>query len=171
MDSEQNGLKNKKLSLNIVSGNTKRSKHHGFGAGMIDLSNLSSVIIDGDTAYVDVGAIHAKSKVEKRIKFYTDKNEVPNGRKCWVVWVAVDRNEQGSYYAGVTACEMLIDEEERKGWKILAHHVNNMDKALKRKYILDGLNETEKEALKKLLIEHNEQWWNNSPELRELFGE
>lgn len=171
MDTEKKGLKNKKLSLNIISGdqNKRKSKHHGFGAGMIDLSNLSSIIIDGDTAYIDIAAIHAKSKVEKRIKFYTDKAEVPNGRKCWVVWVAVDRNENGSYYAGVTACEMLIDEEARKGWKILAHHVNLMDKALKRNYILDGLNEVEKEALKKVLVEYRKEWWDNSPELQKLF--
>lgn len=151
--------KNKKLSLNVVSSNIN---HKGFGAGMIDLSNLSSIIIDGDTAVVDVGAIHAKSQIERRIKFFTDKAEVPNGRKCWVVWVAVDRNEQGVYYAGVTACEMLIDSEARKGWKLLHEHVNLLDRALKRYIILDGLNEQEKAALKKTLIEHNPEWWENS---------
>lgn len=154
--------KNKKnLSLNVVS---SKNKHQGFGSGMIDLSNLSSVIIDGEEAYIDVGAIHAKSKVERRIKFTTEKEEVPNGRRCWIVWVAVDRKQEGSYYAGVTACEMKIDEEAKKGWKILAHHVNNMDKALKRKYILEGLQPHEKAALKKVLIEHNGTWWENSPE-------
>lgn len=157
--------KNKKnLSLNVVS----KNKHQGFGSGMIDLSNLSSVIIDGDVASIDVGAIHGKSKVEKRIKFTTEKEEVPNGRRCWIVWVAVDRKEEGSYYAGVTTCEMLIDEEANKGWKILAHHVNNLDKALKRKIIIEGLNEQEKAALKKVMIAHNPEWWeNSSDELKE----
>lgn len=151
--------KNKKLSLNVVSSNIN---HKGFGAGMIDLSNLSSIIIDGDVAVVDVGAIHAKSQIERRIKFSTDKADVPNGRKCWVVWVAVDRNEKGVYYAGVTACEMLIDTEARRGWKLLHEHVNLLDRALKRHIILDGLNDTEKAALKKTLIEHNPEWWENS---------
>ena len=160
----------KKLSLNIVSGSS-RSKHQGFGAGMIDLSNLSSIIIDGDQAYIDVGAIHAKSKVERGIKFSTNKEDVPNGRKCWVVWVAVDRGEDGPYYAGVTACEMLIDSEAKKGWKLLHEHVNLMDRALKRKIILDGLNEKEKRALKNVLISHNEEWWNRSgDELKEALG-
>lgn len=160
----------KKLSLNIVSGSS-RSKHQGFGAGMIDLSNLSSIIIDGDQAYIDVGAIHAKSKVERGIKFSTNKEDVPNGRKCWVVWVAVDRGEDGPYYAGVTACEMLIDSEAKKGWKLLHEHVNLMDRALKRKIILDGLNEKEKQALKNVLISHNEEWWNRSgDELKEALG-
>lgn len=151
--------KNKKLSLNVVSSNIN---HKGFGAGMIDLSNLSSIIIDGDVAVVDVGAIHGKSQIERRIKFSTDKADVPNGRKCWVVWVAVDRHEQGVYYAGVTACEMLIDTEARRGWKLLHEHVNLLDRALKRRIILDGLNEQEKAALKKTLIEHNAEWWENS---------
>lgn len=150
---------NKKLSLNIVSG---RSAHRGFGAGMIDLSNLSSIIIDGDEAYIDIGAIHAKSKVERGIKFSVNKDDVPNGRKCWIVWVAVDRNEDGPYYAGVTACEMLIDTEARRGWKILADHVNLMDRALKRRIILEGLSDTEKAALKKALIEHQPEWWDHS---------
>lgn len=149
----------KKLSLNVVS---SKVDHKGFGAGMIDLSNLSSIIIDGDAAYVDVGAIHAKSKVERRIKFSTNREDVPNGRQCWIVWVAIDRNEQGSYYAGVTVCEILVDEEARRGFKILADHVNLMDRALKRRIILDGINDTEKAALKKALIEHNSEWWENS---------
>src|SRR5690554_5690541 len=56
----------KTLSLNVVS---SRNVHRGFGAGMIDLSNLSSIIIDGGEAYIDIGAIHAKSKVERGIRF------------------------------------------------------------------------------------------------------
>ncbi|MEB3101870.1 YwhD family protein [Ferviditalea candida] len=159
MDVNQDG--GKKLSLNVVSG---KKNHRGFGAGMIDLSNLSSVIIDGEEAYIDVGALHAKSKIEKGIKFSPNKEEVPNGRRCWIVWVAVDRTEEGAHYAGVTACEMLIDTEQKKGWKILVDHVNRMESALKRRYLLDGLNDTERAALKKLLMEHNEQWWERSPE-------
>lgn len=160
--------KKKQIALNIVS---SKVNHRGFGAGSIDLSNLSSIIIDGDEAYIDVGAIHAKSKVERRIKFSMDKNDVPNGRRVWVVWVAVDRDEQGSFYGGVTACEMLIDSDARRGWKILADHVNLMDRALKRKYILDGLNDKEKQLLKQVLIEHNEDWWEHSPqELKDLLA-
>jgi hypothetical protein len=149
----------KKLALNIVS---SKVNHKGFGAGAIDLSNVSSVIIDGNEAYLDMGALHAKSRVEKGIKFSTNKEEVPNGRKCWIVWVAVDRTEEGSYYAGVTTCEMLVDMEAKRGWKILADHVNKMDYAMKRRIVIEGLDETEKAALKKQLIEHNEEWWNRS---------
>ncbi|GAA3410135.1 YwhD family protein [Paenibacillus hodogayensis] len=154
----ENQEKPKKLSLNVVS--TK--EHKGFGAGALDLSNLSSVIIDGDQAYIDLGAIHAKSKIERGIKFSTNKDDVPNGRKCWIVWVNVGRTEEGPFYSGVAACEMLVDPEARRGWKILADHVNKMDYALKGRIILDGLDEAEKNALRSSLIGHNAEWWERS---------
>jgi predicted nucleic acid-binding Zn finger protein len=150
----------RKISLNVVS----NKEHRGFGAGALDLSNLSSIIIDGEEAYIDLGAIHAKSKVERGVKFSVNREDVPNGRQCWIVWVAVGRNDEGQYYAGVTACEMLVDSEARRGWKILADHVNKMDYALKRRIILEGLSETERAALKKALIAHNAEWWERSSE-------
>ena len=59
---------------------------------------------------------------------------------------------------------MLIDTEARRGWKILADHVNKLDYALKRRFILEGLSDEEKKALKDLLISHNAEWWERSPE-------
>jgi hypothetical protein len=150
----------KKLALNVVS----NKPHRGFGAGTIDLSQVACVIIDKGEAYLDIGAMHAKSKIERGIKFSPNKEDVPNGRPAWVVWVAVDRNEEGSYYAGVTSCEMLVDEEARRGWKVLPDHVNRLDAAIKRKYMLDNVGPEEKAALRKLLIEHNAEWWDRSPD-------
>lgn len=157
----------KSLTLNVVS----NKKHKGFGAGSIDLSDVACVMIDEGVAYIDVGIMHAKSKVERGIKFTPNKEDTPNGRQCWIVWVAVDRNEEGSYYAGVTSCEMLVDSEAKRGWKILADHVNRLDYALKRRYMLDNLGEVEKAALRKLLVEHNAEWWDRSPaELKDALG-
>ncbi|QJC50340.1 hypothetical protein HGI30_01130 [Paenibacillus albicereus] len=156
------------LSLNVVSS----KEHRGFGAGTIDLSRVSSVIIDGAEAYIDNGAMHAKSKVEKGIKFSPDKANVPNGRPVWIVWVAVDRDEEGSFYAGATACPMLVDTEARRGWKILAQHVNNLDYAIKRRFVLDELSAEEKGVLRELLISHNAEWWERSPQsLKDLLAE
>jgi len=158
----------KSFALNVVS----NKKHKGFGAGSIDLSDVACVIIDEGVAYLDVGAMHAKSKVERGIKFTPNKEDTPNGRACWVVWVAVERTEEGTYYAGVTSCEMLIDSEARRGWKILADHVNRLDAALKRRYMLDNIGPIEKAALRKLLMEHNLEWWEHSPEeLRSLLAD
>ncbi|MNO44389.1 YwhD family protein [compost metagenome] len=160
MENSQQGGK-KIFSLNIIS-NEDKSKHKGFGAGSIDLNSMSPVIIDGDNAYIDIGAMHAKSKVEKGIKFSMNREDVPEGRQVWIIWVAVDRSPEGQFYGGLTACEMLIDTEARKGWKILADHVNKMDYALKRRIILDGLSEDQKASLKKLLIDTNQEWWDRS---------
>jgi hypothetical protein len=167
MENQDKPVEKKKLSLNVVS----NKEHKGFGAGSIDLSQVACVIIDEGEAYIDVGAMHAKSKIEKGIKFSPDKANVPNGRPAWIVWVAVDRNENGSYYAGATSCEMLIDTEARRGWKLLPDHVNRLDASLKRKYMLDNIGPAEKEALRKLLVEHNAEWWDNSPQsLKDLLA-
>ncbi|MCM3043140.1 YwhD family protein [Paenibacillus motobuensis] len=162
MDQSQKTGK-KIFALNIIS-NEEKSKHKGFGAGSIDLNSMSPVIIDVDETYIDIGAMHAKSKVEKGIKFSVNREDVPNGRQVWIVWVAVDRTPEGQFYGGMTACEMLIDKDARRGWKILADHVNKMDYALKRKVILDGLSPEQKASLKQLLIDTNAEWWENSPE-------
>jgi hypothetical protein len=167
MENQDKPVEKKKLSLNVVS----NKEHKGFGAGTIDLSQVSCIIIDEGEAYIDVGAMHAKSKIEKGIKFSPDKENVPNGRSAWIVWVAVDRNEGGTYYAGATSCEMLIDTEARRGWKILADHVNRLDASLKRKFMLDNIGEVEKAALRKLLMEHNQEWWDQSPQtLKDLLA-
>jgi len=151
---------NKKNQFTIMSGKT--DVHGGFGQGVLDLSNVSSVIIDGDEAYIDMGALHAKSAVEKGIKWTVNKEEVPNGKPYWVVWVTVDRKEEGPYYAGVTACYMEIDRDARRGYKILADHVNKMDYSMKRRIMVSELDEQAKNALRKLLKEHNPAMWENS---------
>jgi hypothetical protein len=154
------GEKKKMPSLNIISG--KETKHRGFGQGAIDLSQLSSVIIDGNEVYLDPGALHAKSKIEKGIKFLPNKDEVPEGRTCWIVWVAVDFHEDGKYYAGVTSCEMTVNPEARRGWKILADHVNRMDYALKRRVLVDNLGTEQKALLKQFLIDNDSEMWERS---------
>ncbi len=154
--------------FNILS--TNHTHGVGFGSGTLDLNAISSVIIEEDRAYIDLGAIHGRSAVEKGIKFSANRADVPNGKRTWIVWVATDRNTKGPYYAGVTACEMLIDREARRGYKLLPEHVNKMDNAMKRRYIVEGLNETELAALHKMLVENNPSMFENSPdELKKLF--
>lgn len=161
---------NKKNSgFTILSGKT--DVHGGFGQGVLDLNAVSSVIIDGEEAYIDMGALHAKSVVEKGIKWTTNKEEVPNGKPYWLVWVTVDRKEAGPYYAGATACYMEIDREARRGYKLLVDHVNRMDYSMKRRIMLSELDDTSKKALKKLLIDNNETMWqNSSDELKEALA-
>src|SRR5690625_5304139 len=81
--------------------------HGGYGAGSISLENMSSIIVDpeGNKAYLDMDAMHARSDVERRVRYYNDKSKVPDGRLYWIAWVTVEDGENGLYYDGVTAGE------------------------------------------------------------------
>lgn len=159
--------KKKNSGFNIIKNDS--TTHGGYYTGTLNLSNLSSVLIDGEEARIDLGLIHAKSKVERGIKFSGDPADTSAGKEYWVVWVAIDRGEQGPYYAGAAACPMRIDREARRGWKNLAHHVNRMDDALKRRIRLDELDTTARRALKNLLQENDEAMWiNSSAELKNV---
>jgi hypothetical protein len=153
----------KKLAFNIIK-NDPLDKHKGFGKGALSLDNVSPVIVDVEAgeAAIDVGAMHARSVVEKGIKFLPSKAEVPNGKPYWLVWVTIDRNEEGPYYAGVTACEMTVDREIRRGYKSLPEHVNRMDKSIKRHIIVDHMDDKSKKILADFLHQHNEILWENS---------
>ena len=47
--------------------------------------------MEAGEAIVDIGAMHARSAVERGIKFLKSKEEVPNGKAYWLVWVTIDR--------------------------------------------------------------------------------
>lgn len=84
--------------------------HPGFsGGGAISLENMSPLIVDPneDRVWVDMGAMHARSEVEKRIRFVTDKEEVPNGKPYWIVWTTVERSER----------DLFIMESQPVSWK------------------------------------------------------
>jgi hypothetical protein len=155
----------KKIGFNIIKPDPTDG-HKGFGKGALSLDNVSPVIIDVDAgdAIIDVGAMHARSVVEKGIKFLKTKEEVPNAKPYWLVWVTVDRKQEGPYYAGVTACEMTVDREIRRGYKSLPEHVNRMDKSLKRYIIVDHMDNKSKKILADFLQNHNQDMWNNSEE-------
>lgn len=155
--------KKRKVEFNIIK-NDPMDGHKGFGKGALSLDNVSPVIIDVEEgeAVIDVGAMHARSVVEKGIKFLKTKEEVPNGKPHWLVWVTIDRDERGPYYAGVTACEMTVDRSIRRGYKSLPEHVNRMDKSIKRYIIVDHMDEKSKVILREFLKNHNAQLWENS---------
>ncbi len=155
--------KKKKLGFNIIKSDPTDG-HKGFGKGALSLDNVSPVIIDIEAgeAEIDVGAMHARSAVEKGIKFLPNQDEVPNGKPYWLVWVTIDRREDGPYYAGVTACYMTVDREIRRGYKSLPEHVNRMDKSLKRYIIVDHMDSKSKTVLAAFLKGHNEVLWNNA---------
>ncbi|WP_243292975.1 YwhD family protein [Bacillus sp. FJAT-47783] len=160
--------KKKNIGFNIIK-NDPTDGHKGYGIGALSLENVSPVFVNVEEgeAFVDIGAMHARSAVERGIKFIPEKEKVPNGKPYWLVWVTIDRKEEGPYYAGVTACEMTVDREARRGYKSLPEHVNKMDKSLKRQIIVDHMDDHSKEVLAKFLKNHNESMWElSSDELK-----
>jgi hypothetical protein len=157
--------KKKTIGFNIIK-NDPTDGHKGFGIGSLSLENVSPVIIDVEEgeAIVDIGAMHARSAVERGIKFLKTKEEVPNGKPYWLVWVTIDRKPEGPYYAGVTACEMTVDRSIRRGYKSLPEHVNKMDKSMKRHIMVDHMDEKSKKVLADFLKKHDQRLWDNSVE-------
>jgi hypothetical protein len=157
------GKKKKTIGFNIIK-NDPTDGHKGFGIGSLSLENVSPVIIDVEEgeAIVDIGAMHARSAVERGIKFLKTKEEVPNGKPYWLVWVTIDRKQEGPYYAGVTACEMTVDRSIRRGYKSLPEHVNKMDKSMKRHIMVDHMDDKSKKVLADFLKKHDQQLWDNS---------
>ncbi len=158
----------KKMSFTIIK-DDPTDGHKGFGIGSVSLENVSPVFVDvqEEEAYIEVGAMHARGPTERGIKFTTDRADSEGGKPYWLVWVTVAFNEEGPYYAGAAACEMVVNREKRRGYKILADHVNNMDRSMKGRIIVDEMDERSKEVLANFLKEHNEDMWSRSKELQE----
>lgn len=140
--------------------------HKGYGIGSLSLENVSPLFIDvaEQEAFIDIGAMHARSQVEKGIKFTTNREDSEGGKDYWLIWITIDFNPEGPYYAGVTACEMVVNREKRRGYKILADHVNRMDKSMKRRIMVDNMDAPSKRVLAEYLRSHNPEMWQRSAE-------
>ena len=162
----------KKQAFTIISDDSTDG-HGGYGGGSISLENMSSIIVDPeeDKAYVDMDAMHARSDIERRVKYMDNRDEVPEGRVYWIVWVTVERGEKGPYYAGVGASELLVDKKNRRAYKSMAEHVGNMEKSLKGKIIVDHMDDKSKTILKEFLRTFKDDFWENSTdELKNSLG-
>ncbi|MBS2970902.1 YwhD family protein [Metabacillus sp. KIGAM252] len=155
--------KKKSIGFNIIKSDPTDG-HGGYGVGALSLDNISPVFVDVNEgeAFVDIGAMHARSVVEKGIKFLPNKEDVPDAKPFWLVWVTIDRKPEGPYYAGVTACEMTVNREIRRGYKSLPEHVNKMDKSMKRQIMVEHMDEKSKEILAQFLISHDAGMWQRS---------
>ncbi|MCG3417898.1 MULTISPECIES: YwhD family protein [Oceanobacillus] len=172
MSSDNSSNKKKPNAFTIIKDDSTDG-HGGYGAGTISLENMSPVIVDPNEkkAYVDMGAMHGRSDIERRVKFLPNKEEVPNGLLYWIVWVNVERNENGTYYAGVAGSEIRVDRPIKRAYKSMPEHVTHMDKSLKGKIILEHMDEESKKLLKDFLVEFDpEMWANSTDELKEVLS-
>lgn len=158
-------FKNDNSDFTIIA-NDATDGHGGFGAGSFSLNNMTPVFVDieANEAFIDVGAMHARSKVEKRVKFLHEEDAVPEPAKpYWLVWVTTERTENGGpYYAGVTACYMTVNKEAKRGYKNFPDHVNKMDKSRKGHIIVDHMDAKSKQILSNFLKEFNKDMWERS---------
>lgn len=154
-----------KLGFTIIK-DDPTDGHKGYGIGSLSLENVSPLFIDVEEqeAFIDIGAMHARSQVERGIKFTVNREDSAGGKDYWLIWITIDFNPEGPYYAGVTACEMVINREKRRGYKILADHVNRMDKSMKRRIMVDNMDAPSKGVLAEYLRSHNPEMWKNSSE-------
>lgn len=154
-----------KLGFTIIK-DDPTGGHKGYGIGSLSLENVSPLFIDvaEGEAFIDIGAMHARSQVEKGIKFTVNREDSEGGKDYWLIWITIDFNPEGPYYAGVTACEMVVNREKRRGYKLLADHVNRMDKSMKRKILVDNMDAPSKRVLAEYLRSHNPEMWQRSSE-------
>ncbi|QNK90452.1 YwhD family protein [Sporosarcina sp. resist] len=162
------------MSFTILSGDSTDGDG-GFGIGTISLDNVTPVIIDPEEndIFIDMDALHAKSKIEKKVRFKPDKEHAGlNPKRYWIVWLTLQNSGSGPYYSGATACEVLVSREERRiklGYKSLPEHVNHMDKSLKSQIILSHMDEQSLSILRVYLKEYDAGYWQRSTE--ELKGQ
>jgi hypothetical protein len=141
------------------------------------LRGMSAVIIDGDSVFVDNGAIHAKSGIERGIRFVQRPEEVPEPRRAWICWVTLHRFDaddgQGKVqgYYGLQVFPVDIDAKAKIGYKSLAESVNKMGYAVKGKVDISPLPSAERRRLGEFLRGLRPDLWEHAnPAFRAAFS-
>ncbi|QQE80373.1 YwhD family protein [Alicyclobacillus sp. SO9] len=133
------------------------------------MRGLSAVLVDGTDVFVDNGAIHAKSRLEKGIKFVKEKAELKNPREIWVFWLTIGRvegSEKG--YKAVQGYPMYIDEEASLGYKSMADSVNSMDRVVRGSVDVSNVPREILARLKNFLKSRETLWEHAKTELQEV---
>ncbi|MGI8688871.1 MAG: YwhD family protein [Thermomicrobiales bacterium] len=129
---------------------------------------LTAVIIDGDHAFFDAGALHGRSQAQQGIQFSRDKAEVPQGQRVAMVFLGVrDTEPEMARYEGMIACALLIDRAAGMGWRDLTQETMAMRRVLDGTVKLDDLTAGERSALQRALEEPlGGALWRNTDDAR-----
>lgn len=149
---ERKGFQVEKLSL---SGTTKHSTDD-------TMRGLSALFVDGETIFVDNGAIHAKSRLEKNMTFVKSREEVPEPRLVWGFWITLHRFEGGQGYYGAIPFELWIDDVAGVAFKSLAQQVNGMEKAVKGKVEVGTVPKAVRQQMAAYLQSVRPELWENA---------
>ncbi|MCL6548427.1 MAG: YwhD family protein [Alicyclobacillus sp.] len=150
-----------KLSL------TGQSKHSTDDA----MRGLSAVLVDGEEVFVDNGAVHGKSRLERGVTFVKTLSDVPNPRTVHGFWVTLRRTGGAQGYHGAAAFTLYIDSAAQLGYKSLSEQVNGMDKAVKGKVDVEKVPDEIRHRVAAFLQQVRPELWENaSPAFREAFA-
>lgn len=148
--------------LPIVSG---ENAYGGRGA------KLTAVVVDGDRAWFDEAALHGRTALEQSVRWAKSPDEVPGGRTVHPVWVYIRPAPGGGFrYVGLVAVSMRIDEAAGVGYKSLAHHVNQLSKAMNGHVDLSELDAAGRAALLEALKKYPEVLANSPEAVKEALG-
>ncbi len=136
------------------------------------LKGLSAVFVDGDRVFIDNGAIHGKSQLEKNLTFVKTKDELQNPREILVFWITLKRFDGVQGFFGAMPYVLLIDDAARQGYKSLAEQVNKMEKAVKGQVDLTGVPEAVIHRVRDFLRQVRPDLWEHAaPAFRAAFTE
>lgn len=129
---------------------------------------LTAVVIDGDQAFFDAGALHGRSRAQQGIRFSRDKADVPDGGRVAMIFLGVrDTEPESARYEGMIACTLLIDRAAGVGWRDLTQEAMAMRRLLDGTVHLEGLTAGERSALRRALEEPLDgALWRNTDEER-----
>ncbi|MDP3722573.1 MAG: YwhD family protein [Candidatus Omnitrophota bacterium] len=135
---------------------------------------LTTLILSPDGAIsVDPGALHGRSAIEQAIRFVPARDQLPNARCSWVIWVAVELDASNApvRYKGLAVSELWVDPVAKAGYKVLAESVNRMSEALRGGLNLTGLDERARTLVRQQLMALSADLWERSArELKEALG-
>jgi hypothetical protein len=121
-----------------------------------------AVVLEGDEATLDNGALHARSKPEVGVRFSQDPAAQGKGERLRLVWVA---SAAGSF-VGAVAVDLWIDRATKTGFKRVNEHVNRMTAAVRGTFDLADLSATQKKSVAALLERVAADTWKGSSELQ-----
>lgn len=109
---------------------------------------LTAVVLDGDQAFFDAGALHGRSQAQTGIQFSRNKEDVPDGTRVMMVFLGVrDKEPDTARYEGMIACTLLIDRTAKIGWRDLTQEALAMRRVLDGTVSLDALTSGERASL------------------------
>jgi hypothetical protein len=125
---------------------------------------VHAVLVRGADATFE-GSIRGPSDVEAGMEPVSAEEEVPQGERWWLAWVAVTHEPDGARgYRGVAAAGIVVDPIARKSFRDRERHSAMLEIALRGGVELTGLAGQERAALRKALLHQDPDAWDRAPE-------